>query len=59
MNNNKKKGFASMTPEKRKEIASMGGKKVASNKEHMRTIGKIGGINSGKSRRKIVANSVA
>lgn len=52
MNNNKKKGFASMTIEKRREIASLGGKKVAANKEHMRKIGKIGGINSGKARAK-------
>lgn len=34
MNNNKKKGFASMSPERRKEIASKGGKASPSNFKH-------------------------
>lgn len=38
-----KKGFACISPERRKEIASKGGKSVSANKEHMSQIGKKGG----------------
>lgn len=40
----KKRGFASMSPEKQKEIARAGGKAVAAKgKDHMAKIGKNGG----------------
>lgn len=45
------RGFASMTKEKHKEIASKGGKKVSSNSEHMAEIGRKGGEASGQLRR--------
>lgn len=59
MGNIKNRGFASMNVETRKKIASLGGKAVSSNKEHMAIIGKKGGEISGKSRRKpIISESI-
>ncbi len=74
MTNKSKRGFASMTEEKRKEIASRGGKNAhksgnahqwtpevaaaaghkggsttAEDREHMREIGRLGGLSKGKS----------
>lgn len=46
----KKKGFATMSPERVKEIASNGGKKVSQNREHMAAIGSVGGINVSKNK---------
>ncbi len=50
INGKSRRGFASMTPERRKEIASMGGKSVdpanrafAKNKELARAAGRQGG----------------
>jgi general stress protein YciG len=37
------KGFACISPERRKEIASKGGKSISSNREHMAAIGSKGG----------------
>lgn len=39
----KKKGFATMDPEKQREIARKGGKTVSSNSQHMADIGRKGG----------------
>lgn len=47
---NTKQGFATMDPEKQREIASKGGKTVAANKEHMSAIGSKGGKNVAKNR---------
>lgn len=47
-----KRGFASMDPERQKEIAAMGGKKVSEIPGHMEKIGSQGGIVSGYNRRK-------
>jgi general stress protein YciG len=44
------KGFASMSPEKRKEIARKGGLTISQNKQHMSDIGRKGGEASGKIR---------
>jgi general stress protein YciG len=41
--NTKNRGFASMTPEKRKEIARLGGLMVSKDRAHMAKIGKKGG----------------
>jgi general stress protein YciG len=41
-----KKGFASMTPEERKQIARKGGLAVSANREHMTEIGRRGGQKS-------------
>lgn len=38
-----KRGFASMDPNKRREIARKGGLSVSRNKEHMASIGRKGG----------------
>lgn len=46
------RGFASMNTEARRKIASLGGKAVSSNKEHMALIGQKGGEISGRNRRK-------
>lgn len=43
----KNKGFAAMSIEERKRIASMGGKALSKNKIHMSIIGEKGGTNSG------------
>lgn len=51
-NNTKNRGFASMDKAKQKEIASMGGKKVSSNRSHMANIGALGGQKSGEVRSK-------
>ena len=51
MGNIKNRGFASMSVEARRKIASLGGKAVSSNKEHMAAIGQLGGERSGASRR--------
>ena len=48
----KKKGFASMTPEERREIAKKGGKAVSMNRAHMAEIGRKGGERSGSVRKK-------
>lgn len=45
------RGFASMSQEQRREIASKGGKAVSSNREYMAEIGRKGGEASGESRR--------
>ncbi|WP_276133062.1 KGG domain-containing protein [Polluticoccus soli] len=47
-----KRGFASMDLEKRREIASKGGRAVSSNNEHMVEIGRRGGAASGETRRR-------
>jgi general stress protein YciG len=47
-----KRGFASMDPEKQRQIASKGGRAVSENRNHMVQIGKKGGEASGESRRK-------
>lgn len=49
-NNIKKRGFASISPERRKEIARKGGLAVSQNKQHMSEIGRQGGVKSGESR---------
>ncbi len=46
------RGFASMTEEQKRVIASKGGKAVSSNKAHMSAIGQKGGETSGANRRK-------
>lgn len=38
------KGFAGMTPEKRREIARLGGLAVAQDKKHMSELGRKGGL---------------
>lgn len=38
-----KRGFGSMNPERKREIASKGGKAVSRNRDHMANIGKKGG----------------
>lgn len=48
----KRRGFACLSPEKRKEIATKGGKAVSANKEYMASIGKKGGDASGVARKK-------
>jgi general stress protein YciG len=40
----KKMGFAAMDPERRRALASKGGKKVSLNKAHMAKIGSKGGV---------------
>lgn len=45
------RGFASMDPQKQREIASKGGQAVSGNREHMAEIGRRGGEASGESRR--------
>ena len=47
-----KRGFASMDPEKQRQIASKGGREVSTNRNHMVKIGRKGGEASGESRRK-------
>jgi len=54
-----RKGFASLTPQRRKEIASMGGKAAHAEgvahkwtKEEARIAGAIGGRRSGESKRR-------
>lgn len=42
----KGQGFASLSPEDRKRIASMGGKKLSENRLHMAEIGRKGGERS-------------
>lgn len=44
------RGFASMDPEKQREIARKGGATVSQNRQHMAEIGKKGGEASGMSR---------
>jgi uncharacterized protein len=44
------RGFASMDPEKQREIARKGGATVSQNREHMAEIGRKGGEASGMSR---------
>jgi uncharacterized protein len=39
-----RKGFACMTPEKRKEIARLGGLSVSKDKARMAEIGRTGGV---------------
>lgn len=41
-----KRGFAVMSAEDRKRIATMGGNKIAKNRKHMANIGRVGGKNS-------------
>ncbi len=49
MINPKPRGFAAMTPERQREIASMGGKAAGAkySQEHMRVLGRNGGRKSG------------
>lgn len=47
----RKRGFASMTPERIKEVASMGGKAVSNNRDHMANIGQKGGTTVARDRR--------
>jgi uncharacterized protein len=42
------RGFAAMDPEKRRKIASLGGKAVSGDREHMATIGSKGGTEISK-----------
>ncbi len=49
--NNKRKGFASMSPEMRREIARKGGLATSANSAHMAEIGRKGGEASGRNRR--------
>lgn len=44
------RGFASMDPERQREIARKGGATVSQNREHMAQIGRKGGEASGTSR---------
>lgn len=44
------RGFASMDPERQREIARKGGATVSRNREHMAEIGRKGGEASGTSR---------
>jgi uncharacterized protein len=44
------RGFASMDPERQREIARKGGATVSQNREHMAQIGRKGGEASGASR---------
>lgn len=44
------RGFASMDPEKQRQIASKGGQAVSENRQHMAEIGRKGGEASGESR---------
>lgn len=44
------RGFASMDPERQREIARKGGAAVSQNREHMAQIGRRGGEASGHSR---------
>ncbi len=50
MNEKGKRGFASMDPEKRREIARKGGNTISQNSQHMSDIGRRGGEASGRSR---------
>lgn len=43
MTTKKPRGLAAMSPEKRREICSMGGKAVSKNRDFMREIGSKGG----------------
>jgi general stress protein YciG len=52
----KVKGFALMSPEKRKEIARKGGLTISQNKQHMSDIGRKGGQTSRKIRVEMVDN---
>ena len=45
-----KRGFASLDPEKQKEIARKGGLAVSQNREYMAEIGRKGGTISGRKR---------
>lgn len=38
-----RRGFAVMTPEQRKRIATLGGRSVSMNRKHMSRIGTLGG----------------
>lgn len=49
------RGFASLSPERRKELARQGGKTVAKNREYMSMIGKKGGQNVAKNREHMAA----
>lgn len=51
MENTKKRGFASLTPEQRKEFAALGGRATSSNRAHMSEIGRKGGTKSAMTKR--------
>lgn len=51
METTKKRGFASLTPEQRKEFATRGGKTTSSNRAHMSEIGRKGGTASAAKKR--------
>ena len=51
MSNTSKRGFASMSEEVKRKIASKGGHAVSANREHMAKIGSKGGTKSGINRR--------
>lgn len=51
METTKKQGFASLSPEQRREIARKGGQKTGSNKVHMAIIGRKGGETAHANRR--------
>ncbi len=54
-NGAKRRGFAAMSPDQQRAIASKGGKVVSENRSHMASIGRKGGVAShGGGRRKAV-----
>jgi general stress protein YciG len=58
MSTKSKRGFASMDPEKQREIARKGGLSVSRNHEFMAMIGRKGGKVSGKVRQTVQVESV-
>lgn len=48
----KLRGFAAMSAEQKRRIASMGGKMVSKNRKHMAAIGAVGGAAPHKASRK-------
>lgn len=51
METTKKQGFASLTPEQRREFARRGGKTVSANRAHMAEIGRKGGETANANKR--------
>lgn len=51
METTKKQGFASLSPEKRRELARKGGHATSINREHMAIIGRKGGETANANKR--------
>jgi general stress protein YciG len=51
----RKRGIGHLSPERRREIASMGGRKISENREFMKAIGQKGGKRTSRSKRHMAA----